>query len=494
MHPKLLVLCLLWTAAAAAASTDVEARSGESLLRSATSSSPSLSSTDNVNQQHPLAPRVAPQSVLEDIEPPPACAAACVAETAPQFGCGVLEAQCQCSQPAFDMANGLCVQQNCSRRDGLVARHYSAVLCERPVHSRGRFVSEIKWSLFGLSTLALALRLLTRSPLLRGAGLGWDDGAISLAYVFLVAEEAGSEIMLQNGFGRDLWYLDPNEITTLLKWFWLGEIWYFNIMTWTKVSILAMCLRVWPRSTTTHLREAIYAVMAIIILSDVAFTFSIIFSCQPVEAKYTNWDLEHPGKCIKNKPHFIPMGVVNIILDLAVFFLPIPKLLQTQLPTRKKIGISTTFLVGLLVTIFSIVRLAMAVPALSTDNPSYDLVQVVAWSQFEFNFAIICACMPNYAGPIQRAWKWFRGLEPSKVYSSFAHSSLSSKHAVRETTAVPDDGGSESNLNHDFLGKSWSASDGDGSGQHGRLPFEQFELKDKEARSKNHVEPVLREL
>lgn len=62
------------------------------------------------------------------------------------------------------------------------------------MHSRGRFVSEIKWSLFGLSTLALALRLLTRSPLLRGAGLGWDDGAISLAYVFLVAEEAGSEI------------------------------------------------------------------------------------------------------------------------------------------------------------------------------------------------------------------------------------------------------------------------------------------------------------
>lgn len=162
--------------------------------------------------------------------------------------------------------------------------------------------------------------------------------------------------------------------------------------------------------------------------------------------------------------------------------------------TLLQIGLLTNLFSSLLVTIFSIVRLAMAVPALSTDNPSYDLVQVVAWSQFEFNFAIICACMPNYAGPIQRAWKWFRGLEPSKVYSSFAHSSLSSKHAVRETTAVPDDGGSESNLNHDFLGKSWSASDGGGSVRHGALPFEQFELKDKEARSKNHVEPVLREL
>lgn len=75
-----------------------------------------------------------------------------------------------------------------------VARHFSAVLCERPVRSQSRFVSEIKWSLFGLASLAIALRLLTRSPLLHGAGLGWDDASISLAYVFLVAEEAGSEI------------------------------------------------------------------------------------------------------------------------------------------------------------------------------------------------------------------------------------------------------------------------------------------------------------
>ncbi|KAI7370658.1 hypothetical protein KC354_g1090 [Hortaea werneckii] len=427
MHPKLLVLYLLWTATAATP-TDVAARSSKDQLGSATPESPFLSSSDNVNPLHPLAPRVAPQSVLQDIEPPPPCAAACVAETAPQFGCEVVDAECQCSQPAFDMANGLCVQQNCSRRDGLVARHFSAVLCERPVRSQSRFVSEIKWSLFGLASLAIALRLLTRSPLLHGAGLGWDDASISLAYVFLVAEEAGSEIMLQNGFGRDLCgsgsarsgivselffsvLLSPQTNVELM----MDPIFAVNIMTWTKVSILAMCLRVWPRSTTTHLREAIYAVMAIIILSDTAFTLSIIFSCRPVQAAYTNWDLEHPGQCIQKNPHFIAMGVVNIVLDLAVFFLPIPKLLKTQLPTKKKIGISMTFLVGLLVTIFSIVRLAMAVPALSTDNPSYDLVQVVAWSQFEFNFAIICACMPNYAGPIQRAWKWFRGLEPSKL-------------------------------------------------------------------------------
>ncbi|KAI7232406.1 hypothetical protein KC330_g5929 [Hortaea werneckii] len=342
-----------------------------------------------------------------------------------------------------------------------VARQFSAVLCERPVRSRSRFVSEIKWSLFGLSSLAIALRLFTRSPLLNGAGMGWDDGAISLACAFLIAEETGSEIMLQNGFGRDLWYLAPGQITALLKWFWLGEIWYFNIMTWTKVSILAMCLRVWPRSTTTHLRKAIYTVMAIIILSDAAFTLSIIFSCRPIQAAYTNWDLEHPGQCIQKNPHFIAI---------------------------------------LLVTIFSIVRLTMAVPALSTDNPSYDLVQVVAWSQFEFNFAIICACMPNYAGPIQRAWKWFRGLEPSKVYSSFANSSLSSKHALRETTAVPDDGGSESNLNHDFvsasrpLGKSWSASDGDGSLRHGGPLSETSELNDQDSCSKYDAKPVIRQL
>lgn len=81
MRPKLLVHCLLWTAAAAF--TNVETRSSESLLRSATSSSPSLSSTDNVNPQHLLGPRVAPQSVPEDIEPPPACAVSHVPTSRP---------------------------------------------------------------------------------------------------------------------------------------------------------------------------------------------------------------------------------------------------------------------------------------------------------------------------------------------------------------------------------------------------------------------------
>lgn len=80
MHPKLLVPYLLWTATAATP-TDVAARSSKDQLGSATPESPFLSSSDTVNPLHPLAPRVAPQSVLQDIEPPPPCAVGLVSIT-----------------------------------------------------------------------------------------------------------------------------------------------------------------------------------------------------------------------------------------------------------------------------------------------------------------------------------------------------------------------------------------------------------------------------
>lgn len=81
MDTKHLIHCLLWTAVAA--STDVVARSSADLPGSATSSSSSLSSMESVNPLHPLDPRVAPQSVLQDIKPPPPCAVGIVSNIRP---------------------------------------------------------------------------------------------------------------------------------------------------------------------------------------------------------------------------------------------------------------------------------------------------------------------------------------------------------------------------------------------------------------------------
>jgi hypothetical protein len=80
-----------------------------------------------------------------------------------------------------------------------------------------------------------------------------------------------------------------------------------------------------------------------------------------------------------------PVGSVNIILDLVVFFLPIPKVLKLNASIHKRIGVCLTFLVGLFVTFVSIFRLQKLVVHINTSNPTWDLNPIAIWSQAEVN-------------------------------------------------------------------------------------------------------------
>lgn len=111
-------------------------------------------------------------------------------------------------------------------------------------------------------------------------------------------------------------------------------------------------------------------------------------------------------------------SAVNITMDLMVFCLPIPRLLGVQISTRKKVGICATFLVGLFVTVCSIVRLYYVVHWRTTTNPTWTNMPVGLWSLIEVDMGIICACMPALAGPLKKIWIATVGKPLSNLYGS----------------------------------------------------------------------------
>jgi hypothetical protein len=91
----------------------------------------------------------------------------------------------------------------------------------------------------------------------------------------------------------------------------------------------------------------------------------------------------------------------NIFFDLIVFFLPVPKLMALQVKDkRRKIGAVLTFLLGLFVTICSIVRLQYLAQLGKVANATYHYNAISLWSGLEGDVGVICACMPTIAGPI----------------------------------------------------------------------------------------------
>jgi len=138
--------------------------------------------------------------------------------------------------------------------------------------------------------------------------------------------------------------------------------------------------------------------------------------CRPISYFWLQWDGEHEGTCINFRLGTYIGSGVNIFLDLVVFFLPVPRLVQLQVAdTRRKVGVVLTFLVGLFVTICSIIRLKYLAQIGSYSNATYHYNDIGLWSGVEADVGTICACMPSIAGPLMY---FFREKVASKLGSS----------------------------------------------------------------------------
>lgn len=83
---------------------------------------------------------------------------------------------------------------------------------------------------------------------------------------------------------------------------------------------------------------------------------------------------------------------------------------------KKKAGIILTFLVGLFVTICSMIRLRALVGWTASTNSTMDFAKLASWSLVELDVGVICACMPGMAGLFRRLKK--RGTDYIRSRSS----------------------------------------------------------------------------
>jgi hypothetical protein len=164
----------------------------------------------------------------------------------------------------------------------------------------------------------------------------------------------------------------------------------------------------------------------------VAFIITFIVECQPISHFWYQWDGEHEGYCANIQLAAYINGGVNIFFDLVVFFLPIPKLMKLQVrDTRRKVGVMLTFLVGLFVTICSIIRLQYLAQVGQYTNATYHYNDVGLWTGLEAYLGIICACMPSILGPLIH---FFRDTIGSKLSSGSKSGSRS--HVTREKSGT----------------------------------------------------------
>lgn len=61
---------------------------------------------------------------------------------------------------------------------------------------------------------------------------------ILLAWIGLIPSTALVQVMTHHGMGKDIWNIDPNNITVMLKLFYIEQYIYQLVIVATKISIV----------------------------------------------------------------------------------------------------------------------------------------------------------------------------------------------------------------------------------------------------------------
>ncbi|KAH8732024.1 hypothetical protein GQ44DRAFT_735705 [Phaeosphaeriaceae sp. PMI808] len=143
----------------------------------------------------------------------------------------------------------------------------------------------------------------------------------------------------------------------------------------------------------SHIRSITYIcyILLVLILGATAWgVFGVIFLCEPTRSY---WNLAAVGKCMNAEGHFFSTSVVSIVLDWAIWMLPIPVVGRLRLPHRQKMGLQCVFGLGVFVCIVSVLRLALVHHFAFKGEISKAGAFTLMWSTIEINVAITCASL-----------------------------------------------------------------------------------------------------
>jgi hypothetical protein len=115
-----------------------------------------------------------------------------------------------------------------------------------------------------------------------------------------------------------------------------------------------------------------YLTLGLVNVAGLVLTLVNIVQCRPVAAA-VHVPTSPGAHCIDIVALYLSTAPVNIITDIAIFFLPMPTLWRMRLPKKQKIILLLVFGTGLFVTVISVIRtvclLHAAIARVTSLNP-----------------------------------------------------------------------------------------------------------------------------
>lgn len=116
-----------------------------------------------------------------------------------------------------------------------------------------------------------------------------------------------------------------------------------------------------------------YSLLVLVFGATVWCVFGIIFLCNPVQ---TYWNVSIDGRCMDAEHHFWSTSIIGIVIDWAIWILPMPVVGDLSLPKRQKWGLWAVFGLGGFVCMVSVLRLSLVHKALHEGKTTSTLISL----------------------------------------------------------------------------------------------------------------------
>ncbi|KAL5385174.1 hypothetical protein DPSP01_004983 [Paraphaeosphaeria sporulosa] len=316
----------------------------------------------------------------------PECAQTCLLMAFGTNTCTVTDLECICTNDVFQSNVTLCVASSCAIPDQLATKNSSLTTCGAPVQDRGPNYVALSNTMFSISAGFVVVRIAFK-VLVSRVDIGMDDWTVVATTIISIPSAIVTVYgTVANGLGQHIWTLKPNEITSMLKYFYVMAILYFTQTALLKLCLVFFYIRVFP---TQGVQRLLWATVIFVVVWGMAFVLAGIFQCTPVHYFWNKWDGLHQGHCVDINAITVTHAAISISLDVWILAIPMWQLRGLRMHWKKKVGVGLMFCVGTFVTIVSILRLRALMDFVVSSDASWEFYNVSVWSTIEICTGII---------------------------------------------------------------------------------------------------------
>ncbi|KAI1342428.1 hypothetical protein F5Y15DRAFT_303954 [Xylariaceae sp. FL0016] len=243
-----------------------------------------------------------------------------------------------------------------------------------------------------VSTMSVLLRVYARFWCMR-KGLVEDYLAIAAFIIYLGFVYVVYWHVHVLGFFVHQWDIRVKDISAELYMVYIGANLYATVMLIMKACILQEWARLFvPRATRNTFFWVCHTVQIVTVVFYAVIVVMGNLSCFP---QRRIWDRTTPGTdCLDLTVEFIASSAINVALDIVTLALPQKAIWGLQMSTKRKVGISCIFIVGILACVSAAARLVYAVKYHLASDRTYTEAPFAMWSHAE----MMCMFLV-FAGP-----------------------------------------------------------------------------------------------